>query len=73
MQRGSSAESSQSGWNNVGETDRYLSLAAGAALVTCGLTNKSYGLLCALTGGYLVFKGLTGHCEMYRAMGIRTT
>jgi uncharacterized membrane protein len=58
---------------NVGETERWLSLAGGAVLGLYGLSRRSPGgLALAAVGGALVYRGATGHCGFYQALG-RTT
>jgi uncharacterized membrane protein len=58
---------------NVGEIERYGSILGGAALVAAGLARKSIpGALLALIGGALVFRGASGRCELYAAMGLNT-
>jgi uncharacterized membrane protein len=58
---------------NVGEAERLVSGVAGGALVAYGL--KAGGLMGAalsLLGGGLLYRGATGHCQMYDAAGIST-
>jgi uncharacterized membrane protein len=58
---------------NVGQAERVVSGVAGGALVAYGL--KAGGLLGAtlsLLGGSLLYRGATGHCQMYEAAGINT-
>ncbi len=59
---------------NVGQTERWISMAAGAALAIYGLTRDSVSGKAALslTGGYLFYRGQTGHCAVYQAMGVNT-
>ncbi len=58
---------------NVGETERVLSLAGGSALAVAGLAQRSLGgLILAGLGGFLVYRGLTGHCSAYQALGVNT-
>lgn len=59
---------------NVGQTERWISMAAGAALAIYGLTRESMTGKAALsiTGGYLFYRGQTGHCPAYQAFGINT-
>lgn len=58
---------------NVGDTERMVSAVAGGALVTWGLMRRSLGgLALVAAGGVLAWRGLTGHCGLYRAMGIDT-
>jgi uncharacterized membrane protein len=55
---------------NVGEWERWLSAAAGLGLVGLGLRHGS--LLRLLAGAGLLYRGMTGHCSMYQALGIDT-
>jgi uncharacterized membrane protein len=63
---------------NVGEIERWASSIGGGALAIYGIsrliTNGSVGgAVLALVGGSLLYRGTTGHCEMYHALGINTT
>ena len=58
---------------NVGEAERWLSTAAGSALVTFGLLRATkLSLIGALVGGAMIYRGVTGHCSLYQAMGHST-
>ncbi len=58
---------------NVGDTERLFSVLGGGALVAYGLKRRSWdGWLLAALGGELMFRGATGHCELYHALGIHT-
>jgi uncharacterized membrane protein len=58
---------------NVTKPERIGSVAAGAALALYGLSRKSLpGVLLALVGGALLKRGITGHCEMYTALGVNS-
>src|SRR5688572_29621892 len=58
---------------NVGEKERNVSMAAGAILTVQGLSRASLpGLLTAAVGGMLLYRGATGFCHAYQAMGIDT-
>jgi uncharacterized membrane protein len=58
---------------NVGETERIASAGVGAALVGIGLSRGSLtGLATAAIGGCLVYRGLSGHCSLYKELGINT-
>ena len=58
---------------NVGQGERKVSLAAGAILSVFGLARRDLpGLLMAAVGGGLVYRGATGHCHAYEAMGVDT-
>lgn len=59
---------------NVNETERAISAAAGAAFVLAGLKRGSLtGAILALTGGALLYRGISGRCQLYEALGISTT
>ena len=58
---------------NVGRTERTISAVAGGALALAGLRMRSLpGLLMAALGGGLAYRGVTGHCHAYRALGVNT-
>lgn len=58
---------------NVNEYERYASLLGGGALAVYGLTRGSLGgVALALVGGGLIYRGATGHCNVYEAMGVST-
>lgn len=58
---------------NVGGYERYASAVGGGALAFYGLSRKSVGgLLLAGLGGALLYRGTTGHCGTYQALGINT-
>lgn len=56
---------------NVGESERWMSMLAGGALVLLGVSKKSIGgaLLAALGGG-LIYRGKTARCPVYQKLGI---
>ncbi|HEX3560586.1 MAG TPA: SRPBCC family protein [Pyrinomonadaceae bacterium] len=55
---------------NVGEVERWASAIGGGALALYGLTRGSLGgIALALVGGALVQRGVTGHCNLYDAIG----
>lgn len=59
---------------NVGQMERNASLLGGTGLVLLALFHPSratFGL--ALCGGYLMYRGLTGNCLAYEALGIDRT
>ncbi len=58
---------------NVGDIERWLSLAGGAMLGLYGLSRRSPGgLALAAAGGALVYRGASGHCDLYQALGVNT-
>jgi uncharacterized membrane protein len=57
---------------NVGEAERWLSMIGGGALMIYGLRRSFGSLMLALGGGALLYRGLTGHCSVYDAIGINT-
>ncbi len=58
---------------NVGDKERLLSFLGGAALTLFGLSRRSLaGLGLAGVGGSLLYRGATGWCGAYQALGINT-
>ena len=58
---------------NVGEVERVASVIGGGALVAYGVQKMSWsGAAIAAIGGALAFRGITGHCPMYQALGMTT-
>src|SRR3954451_16196562 len=58
---------------NVGEKERNVSMAAGAIVAVQGLSRGTLsGLLSAAVGGYLIYRGATGHCPLYRGLDLDT-
>ena len=56
---------------NVGGQERTASALGGAALALYGVSRASWGGLgLAVAGGYLLYRGLSGYCNLYRALGI---
>jgi uncharacterized membrane protein len=59
---------------NVGETERWASAIGGGALALYGLTRGNFaGVALALVGASLVYRGTTGHCYAYDAIGVNTS
>ena len=59
---------------NVGRIERLLSMAAGGALAAYGLKRRAIpGGTAALAGAALLYRGATGHCNVYAAFGINRT
>ena len=58
---------------NVKEAERWASLISGGTLVAFGLAKKNWaGMGLAALGGGLLWRGATGHCDLYQALGINT-
>jgi uncharacterized membrane protein len=58
---------------NVSQTERWASTIGGGALAIYGLTRGSLGgVVMALVGGALIYRGASGHCDLYAATGINT-
>ena len=56
---------------NVNDPERWISVIAGSALAAYGLKMRSLpGLVLSGVGGMLVWRGATGHCMVYEALGI---
>ncbi len=55
---------------NVGNAERIVSAVAGGVLLLHGLSCRSLsGWLPAIFGGCLLYRGVTGHCQVYDALG----
>src|SRR5689334_16034015 len=66
-------DAGQAGRVNVGDPERWVSLAAGGALALYGLRRGTLGgLVLAGLGGSLVYRGATGHCSLFEALGVNT-
>jgi uncharacterized membrane protein len=64
----------QDGRQNVGQYERVASSLSGAALLWAGLRRGSMGgVLTALGGAAMLYRGVTGHCPAYQRFGINTT
>jgi uncharacterized membrane protein len=58
---------------NVGETERWVSVIGGGALALYGLTRGNLpGVALALLGAGAIYRGTTGHCYAYDAIGVNT-
>ncbi len=58
---------------NVNESERWASIVGGGTLVAFGLAKKDWsGMGLAALGGGLLWRGVTGHCDAYQALGINT-
>ncbi len=58
---------------NVSQPERLASVLGGAALAIYGLQKNSWGgVALAVAGGALAYRGATGHCPAYQALGVST-
>jgi len=56
---------------NVGRVERWLSMAAGGALAAYALQRREVpGGAAAIAGAALLYRGATGHCDVYQALGV---
>lgn len=58
---------------NVGKIERWASMIGGGTLVAYGLRNYPLSMrsgALALAGASLLFRGATGHCPVYGALGV---
>lgn len=56
---------------NVGRTERIVSMISGGILLgAAGVKRSTAFIPLALAGGYLLLRGITGHCYVYRLMDI---
>jgi uncharacterized membrane protein len=55
---------------NVRDPERIASAMAGGALAAYGLRRASARLPALLAGGYLLYRGLSGHCPLYASLDI---
>lgn len=59
---------------NVSIPERWFSMLAGAGLAAYGLSRRNTGgVALAAIGGAFAWRGATGHCDMYQALGINTS
>jgi uncharacterized membrane protein len=58
---------------NVSDTERMASAVAGAAAIFFALSRKNKrGVGLAALGSYLIYRGVSGHCTAYKALGMST-
>lgn len=56
---------------NIGPMERGISLAYGLALLAYTVSRRpKLGLLLGLDAGYMIYRGVTGHCVFYQMLGI---
>jgi uncharacterized membrane protein len=68
--RNVSSKGQACGLKNVGMDERHVTLVLGGALAALGLFRMRPMSL--LLGGGLIYRGMTGHCAAYEALGINT-
>jgi uncharacterized membrane protein len=67
------SDASVAAHKNVGDTERWMSVAGGAVLVVYGLDRSDFpGGLLAVLGAELIRRGLTGHSLLYDALNVST-
>lgn len=54
---------------NVGPTDRIISISAGSYLLASSLISRRFSTLKFATAGFLLFRGISGYCPGYKALG----
>ena len=58
---------------NVAKPERLLSVVGGAALAAYAARRRGIpGALMAVAGSEMIFRGATGHCPVYQALGVST-
>ena len=58
---------------NVGQPERWVSIIGGGALTAFAVSRRSWpAAILALIGGALLYRGATGHCPVYQAIGANT-
>jgi len=61
----------RNGQVNVGRTERWLSMIAGGALAALALKRRTRTSgAAAIAGAELIYRGATGHCHLYQALGV---
>jgi uncharacterized membrane protein len=56
---------------NLGQVERWLSMVAGGMLAAWGLKRRdTIGGTAALSAAALLYRGTTGHCHVYEALGV---
>lgn len=61
-----------SGGVNVDPAERFASILAGGALATYGVRKAKARVPTLLAGGYLLYRGLSGHCPVYGILGVHS-
>lgn len=59
---------------NVGGTERVISALGGAVITAYGISRGGLsGLAITAIGGALLYRGISGNCQLYRALGVDTS
>src|SRR4051812_9446905 len=58
--------------SNVAPTERLISLGLGTCLTVFGITGRRTSPLALAAGGFLLYRGLSGNCPLYQALGTGT-
>jgi len=67
------SNSTPAAMSNIGDNERIASGLGGALLLGLGLARPSlFNTLLAVGGAFLLERGLTGSCSIYRAFGVST-
>src|SRR5512135_1800781 len=56
---------------NVGQAERYISIVMGVFLLLTFVRRSLFNLVIGIAGAYLLQRGMTGHCVLYSALGIK--
>jgi uncharacterized membrane protein len=66
-------EASVRSGRNISDTERWVSMAAGAVMAAYGLSRRrTSGLALAGVGALLFRRGMSAHCDVYQALGLNT-
>lgn len=61
------------GCTNVGDVERVISALSGVAMIARGLRKRSLlGMGLAVFGAGAIYRGVSGECALYKALGINT-
>ncbi|NJN19466.1 MAG: DUF2892 domain-containing protein [Oscillochloris sp.] len=58
--------------SNVRDSERIASTMAGGAMAFYGLREARERMPALLVGGYLLYRGISGHCPIYESLDINT-
>lgn len=57
---------------NISMAERLLTILGGIALIVATLRRSPLAIVVTTVGGYLIYRGLTGFCPVYRQLEIRS-